>query len=62
MYKVQDDLVIDRVLPDCGVLRILPSRQPPMSQNVHQSHPVIENEGDIQMPFCGIEIFPSRPY
>lgn len=51
MCKVQDDSVIDRVLPDSVVLLSLPFRQPPRPQNVlYQSHPVIENEGDVQMP------------
>lgn len=51
MCKVQDDPVIDRVVPDYGVLLNPPCRQHPRSQYLrYQSHPVIENEGDIQMP------------
>jgi len=50
MCKVQDDQVIDRVLPDSDVLLSLPFRRLPRPQNVeYQSHPVVENEGDVQM-------------
>jgi hypothetical protein len=49
--KVQDDAVTDRVLLASEVFLSLPVLQPPGPQNVRcQSHSVIDNEGDVQMP------------